>query len=442
MAASFSHDGKIIATGTGDALVGGSNADVGFFQIWDVATGRPISEPMPHRGRIVGLAFRPDGATVVAGAESLTEWDVPTPLGGGVEQIVRWVSTITGQVLDPTEAVFQLDSRSWREHRDRLRALGGPPAGAAATDEEVAAEHRHADEESEQAGQWFAAAWHLQRLLAANPADGELRRRRARADRELGWWQEAIIDLTKAIEQHPNDGQLRNDRGVAHAELARWDAAAADFSKAMELTPEELQYRFRLGLTYLAREDLNGYRSFCQDFLAGCQKRNVTEASILAAWSCVLSPDANPDPAAVVQIAERAVKASLAKYNIMATLGRVTNDPRLIQQATAPVQEISAAFSRVLGAALYRSGQLESAVRHLSDSVKSGNGLGSDVLFLAMAQHRLGRVDEASHLLARAVQRIDQALDEGNFDGQPVTWQDKLQARILRLEAAAQIDAK
>src|SRR5262249_14170921 len=120
-----------------------------------------------------------------------------------------------------------------------------------------------AAEECEEAGQWFAAAWHLRRLHASDPEDSDLRRRRARADRELGWWDEAIIDLTKAIEQHPDDGQLRNDRGVAYAELARWEDAAADFSKAMELTPEDLQFRFRLGLTYLAKGDLDGYRKFC-----------------------------------------------------------------------------------------------------------------------------------------------------------------------------------
>jgi WD40 repeat protein/tetratricopeptide (TPR) repeat protein len=440
--AAFSPDGKIIATGTGDALSGGPKPDVGFVRLWDVATGRPMSDPMPHRGRIAGLAFHSDGATVVAGAESLTEWDVPRPLDGGVEQLALWASTITGQVLDPTNALYPLDSRSWREHRDRLQALGGPPAGAAATAEEVAAELRHAAEESEEARQWFAAAWHLQRLLAANPGDGDLRRRRARADRELGWWEEAITDLTKAIEQHPDDGQLRNDRGVAYAELARWDAAAADFSKAMELTPEDLQFRFQLGLTYLAKGDLDGYRRFCQDFLEWCQKRNVTEASMMAAWACVLSPKAIPDPAAVVQLAEKVNKAILAKQSSMITLARVSNDPRLIQQATAAFEDIAPASTRVLGAALYRAGQLESAVRHLNDSVKSGKSLCNDLLFMAMAQHRLGRADEANQLLARAVQRIDQALDAGTFDGRPVTWENKLQAMILRREAEARIDAK
>jgi WD40 repeat protein/tetratricopeptide (TPR) repeat protein len=442
VAAAFSPDGKIIATGTGDALVGGAKPDVGFLRLWDVTTGRPTSEPMPHRGRIVGLAFRRDGATVVAGAESLTEWDVPKPLDGGVERIALWASTITGQVLDPTKAVYQLDSRSWREHRDRLQALGGPPAGAAATAAEVAAEHRHAAEQSEEAGQWFAAAWHLRRLLAADPEDGDLRRRRARADRELGWWEEAVIDLTKAIEQHPDDAQLRNDRGVAFAEMARWDDAAADFSKAMELTPEDLQYRFRLGLTYLAKGDLDGYRKFCQDFLEWCQKQNATEASMLAAWSCVLSPNAIPDPAAVVQLAEKALNSVISKYRNMGILAKSTNDPRLIQRVIEEVQKIVPPFSRVLGAALYRAGQFESAVRHLNVSVKSGESLGSDLLFLALAQHRLGRAEEAKQLLARAVQRIDQGLAAGSFDGRRLTWQDKLQALIIRREAEALISAK
>jgi tetratricopeptide (TPR) repeat protein len=123
-------------------------------------------------------------------------------------------------------------------------------------------------------------------------------------------------------------------------------------------------------------------------------------------------------------------------------VARATKDPRLIQQATARSQEVAPIFSRVLGAALYRAGQLESAVRHLNDSVKSGKSLGSDLLFLAMAQNRLGQADEAKKLLARAVQRIDQALDEGAFDGQRLSWEEKLSARIIRREAEARIDAK
>ena len=332
-----------------------------------------------------------------------------------------------GQVLDSKEAVYQLDNRSWREQRDRLRALGGPPSGAAATEEEVVAEHRHAAEDSEEAGQWFAVAWHLERLLAANPGLVDLRRRRARADRELGWWDEAIVDLTKVIEQHPDDGPLRSDQGVAHAELAHWDAAAADFSKALELRPEDVQVRYRLGLTYLAKGDLDGYGKFCQDFLEWSRKRNVAEASVRAAWSCVISPNAMPDPAAVVQLAEKVNNSYLANHNAAMMLARATKDPRLIQQATARSQEVAPIFSRVLGAALYRAGQLESAVRHLNDSVKSGKSLGSDLLFLALAQNRLGQADEAKKLLARAVQRIDQAVDEGTFDGQRLSWEERCQ---------------
>ena len=97
-------------------------------------------------------------------------------------------------------------------------------------------------------------------------------------------------------------------------------------------------------------------------------------------------------------------------------------------------------YVRVLGAALYRSGQFDSAVERLNDAMKMGvQGMGSGLLFLAMTHHRLGHANEAKQSLAKAIERIDQVLIDEVIDGDRLTWQDKLQARILRREAEALI---
>ena len=54
----YSPDGRWILTGSGDE---GRNA--GEARIWDAATGRPILPPLPHPGEVTGVSFSPDGRT-------------------------------------------------------------------------------------------------------------------------------------------------------------------------------------------------------------------------------------------------------------------------------------------------------------------------------------------------------------------------------------------
>ena len=37
-------------------------------RLWDLASGRPLGEPMPHRGEVSAVAFSPDGRTVLTGS--------------------------------------------------------------------------------------------------------------------------------------------------------------------------------------------------------------------------------------------------------------------------------------------------------------------------------------------------------------------------------------
>jgi WD40 repeat protein len=92
--ASFSPDaGKTLLTGTG--WIGGNTVG----QLWDMGTGKPIGQPLPHeKGTlgIVGVAFAADGRTVLTGT------------GGffGRGQLRRWDRT-SGKLIAPS--VIQLD---------------------------------------------------------------------------------------------------------------------------------------------------------------------------------------------------------------------------------------------------------------------------------------------------------------------------------------------
>jgi WD40 repeat protein len=163
-AISFSRDGTRVATGSHDNTV----------RVWDTATGRPVSEPLRHPGPIcyaVGTALSPDGSTVATACEDGTVrvWDIATsrpigpalrhparvlmvafandteirtgtatgtvrfwdaertPIRGDVERIKMWVEVITGFELGDDGTLRALDGASWKERRDRLRKLGGPP---------------------------------------------------------------------------------------------------------------------------------------------------------------------------------------------------------------------------------------------------------------------------------------------------------------------------
>jgi WD40 repeat protein len=82
-----------------------------------------------HQGRLVAVALSADGNTGLTGGEDKTArlWKVPQPIRGDPERIMLWTQVITGLEVDDLTAVRVLDAATWRERRERLEKLGGPP---------------------------------------------------------------------------------------------------------------------------------------------------------------------------------------------------------------------------------------------------------------------------------------------------------------------------
>jgi WD40 repeat protein len=114
-----SPDGKILLTTSGEEV-----------DLWDVETGKALGPPLPHQGAVLDSAFSPDGRTVATGSADriLRVWTVPRPVRGDAERIRLWVQTLTMMELDEHGLPRRLDVSTWRERREQLERLGGPPA--------------------------------------------------------------------------------------------------------------------------------------------------------------------------------------------------------------------------------------------------------------------------------------------------------------------------
>jgi tetratricopeptide (TPR) repeat protein len=162
--------------------------------------------------------------------------------------------------------------------------------------------------------------------------------------------------------------------------------------------------------------DAAGYRATCQalielplDKLEGLTKSRPI-------WTPCIAPNSLPDPNLPLQIAERFLA------------DRPISDPQFD------------AF--MLGAAHYRIGHYEQAVKQLEESIAAfskdatviTNSINYPRLFLAMSQWQLGKKDEARRFLAETLPNVEQEL-ESPASG----WNRRATLELLRDEATALI---
>jgi tetratricopeptide (TPR) repeat protein len=191
-------------------------------------------------------------------------------------------------------------------------------------------------------------------------------------------------------------------RAESLARNGQWGLAAAAFGKAVERAPDDLQLHGRYLLSLLEAGDLRGSRRPVSDLLTQVSKTTAYYTARDAAWYCALVPAAVTDADVLVRLADSAVSWTTEAFR----------DAALVP----------------LGAALYRAGRFEEAIRRLDESVRANSGGSPQAwAFLAMAHHRLGHGDEAKRWL-------DRLLTYQPKKGADFSWDD-VEVRILRREA-------
>jgi tetratricopeptide (TPR) repeat protein len=338
---------------------------------------------MQHRQHWMGvrIRFSPDGRYLLTSdGQTARLWDAPAPLPGDPPRLAAWIESATGLELDDRDAIRALDGDTWRDRRRRLEQLGGPPPDPAPRSDPI--------------------------LFGTRPG--------ARGDAlaERGLWDQAEAAYAEAAQARPLDASFDNRNSVwssltrLHLTRGHPERAVSALSAAVSRWPDSLQLRGCQCLALLAAGDRIGWERAIASLLDRFPGPMAPTDSDTVAWLCALGSYTIADRESPVRLAE-------------AGLRNVTESGK-------------SSLLNTLGAALYRAGRYDEAIRRLEEAIQArggGQGNATDWPFLAMAHHRKGNREEARRWLER--------LADYRTSEEPNRFSYDLLIRLLRSEAEA-----
>jgi WD40 repeat protein/Flp pilus assembly protein TadD len=386
----FSPDGSRIET-----LPSAGPEGDGAVRVYDSRTGQEVFA-LKGRDNRRGATFSPDGSRIV----SVGEGAVRLYDGHTGQEVLALDGPSASYTKSDAGATFSPDGShiaAWTLNGLRVWTAPKDPAAwqaerRAAFPGSLPAWHRARAEDSERAGDWYAAAFHLDRLIQAEPNLGLHYFRRGLALAHLDRTAEADRDFEKA--RALKDDAPETTEADMHAGLKRWGMAAKLYERATGAPGAGSEVYYRHALLVLALDDRAGYAAACAALVDRfAQSKSVWDANYVA-WGCALGPGALHNIQPAVDAARRAVQA----------------DPK------------NRYARNTLGAILYRAGQYEEAVKELNESIRlnQAGGVWADFFFLAMAHHRLGKPTEAKGWLAKSTR--PEAKPPPTFWVYPLEW--------------------
>jgi WD40 repeat protein/serine/threonine protein kinase len=355
----------------------------GGVRVWDAATGEPMSPPLLHATDVESVAFSPNGRVLLTGSDRAARaWRLDVDERSTADLLLLAQFLSCMQADSDKGRLVPVSADHLAEAWDDLRAKCPDAFTTSPTD--TAAWYAEAVRACERTGQWSAVLAHLELMMV----------------------------------REPDRPDLFDRAGRAHAELGRWKEAAAAYQKATVLGSHRPQSWYAHAILRLHLGEGDAHRRISAAMLERFGSAKDTGAVQLAAWSATLAPLPENGSARVVAAAERALADSPKDRTCLVTFG----------------------------AALYRAGRNEEAVRTLNESVKAVEKENPvlEYLYLAMAHHRLSQpalakthLDQASQWLGR-----DAAKAAGTSPGiAGFSWSNRLEIELLRREAAPLIGA-
>jgi WD40 repeat protein len=158
--ASFSPDGKWFVTASADKTA----------RVWNAETGDPLTPPLGHLMKLTDAMFLADGRHIVThdGKNECRVWDLAVD-GRPIDDLVTLSRLLSGHTETRFGQLSSEGSESLEVTWGRLRRKY--PATFKTSTDEIEKWHEFQAEECEVQQQWFAEAFHLNRLLMLRPGD-------------------------------------------------------------------------------------------------------------------------------------------------------------------------------------------------------------------------------------------------------------------------------
>jgi WD40 repeat protein/tetratricopeptide (TPR) repeat protein/tRNA A-37 threonylcarbamoyl transferase component Bud32 len=398
----FSADGKMVAT----AEARGDRA-VPSVTVWDASTGELVLPRVSLPRGDAQVAFERDGKrlVVIDGTQALRAWSLE-PEQRPLADLERLAVALGEGRLDERGNLMRAEDDAFRRDAPYLRTTF--PDYFRASDDGRAWHDRQARENAA-INDWFAADWHLTRLIDLGDATADVRWRRATARFGLGQVETAKADFQQLLKLEPGGaGERWVELANLHGEAGRKEAALDAFSHAVEHGVQNSWVWYDKATLESDRGDTAAYRRTCADVERRFAKDADPETIRGVALAVILAPDALPDLTGVIR-----------------RMGKVAKEkPTLV-------------YLQSLGYLHFRARDYAAAVKTLEQAAALDRGSGNAWTgpVLAMALDHLSRKEEARSCLQKAITWL-------NTDERYQGWRDRIVLSVLRREAEKLIGAK